>query len=161
MLNFSKLWDHRLILAIALCVIVGAINTMQAQRPKKSKTAVQPATIELFEGLRSKKLAAKLVQQDEKKGQLFLLNQTRLPVNVAFPQSFVGFHTINAKIRTPQPRVPNNPRVGGSASRAQSIGASISDGFLRAQAVSPSIFRSCNVVLAPTTNVLPSGVTAA
>ena len=126
---------RRCMLAITIAIFASHAHPSWAQRTQRkdkpeTTAAIKPATIDLFDGMKSGQLAAKLIQKDEKQGQLLLLNQGRQPINVEFPEAFVGFHVIN-----PQVRVPNNPRLGEVPNRAQSTGASISDGFLRSEPI--------------------------
>ncbi|MBM83089.1 MAG: hypothetical protein CMJ78_21215 [Planctomycetaceae bacterium] len=107
------------------------------RKPKAEQSTKSPAkipTVGLFDGLRKGQIAAKLVQQSEKTGAFFLKNQSTSPLNVQFPETFIGFHVMNqpntrgaAPSRTP---TQQSTRLD-PATRAQTTAGSISAGTQR------------------------------
>lgn len=51
-------------------------------------------TVELFEGIKSGQLEAKMVHKDAAQGKVFITNKTDKPVNVKLPDTFVGVHVL-------------------------------------------------------------------
>ncbi|MDA7980430.1 MAG: hypothetical protein MPJ50_16855 [Pirellulales bacterium] len=77
--------------------VVSATLATAAQAQKKPnirKATFNPddRTVELFEGMKSGELEAKIILKDSTKGKVFITNKSDKPVNVKLPEAFVAIH---------------------------------------------------------------------
>lgn len=78
-----------------IAAIAGFVpQTLQAEEPHIKKVTFNPddRTIELFAGMASGELEAKIILKDSKEGKVFITNKSGQPVNVKLPDAFVAVH---------------------------------------------------------------------
>ncbi|NQV25200.1 MAG: hypothetical protein HQ518_12620 [Rhodopirellula sp.] len=79
-----------LVLAAFSPVAEAGNPAIPAQKPLENLTAVP-----LFEAIAAGQVDVKLVHKDEAVGNIFIENNSALPINVQMPEAFVGVHVLN------------------------------------------------------------------
>lgn len=79
-----------------LAIMAASLSPLQAQerqlRIKKAKYNPDDPTIELFAGMESGELEAKVILKDSTEGKVLITNKSGKPVNVKLPEAFVAVH---------------------------------------------------------------------
>ncbi len=84
------------VIALTAVAVAGLSTSAFAQKReiniKKASYNPDHRTIELFEGMESGELEAKIILKDSTEGKVFITNKSGEPVNVKLPGAFVAIH---------------------------------------------------------------------
>lgn len=84
----------RTLLVLAAVIGIGAATQLSADEPVSVDAADLPGIVEMFDGMETGEVEARLVMRNAMKGHLILKNVSDEPLNIAVPEAFGAKHVL-------------------------------------------------------------------